>query len=416
MMMRSVSFLNRMLRVSAVLVSVMLAVACSDKDDDDPGKLDPLPGQSTSVTYAANTGSGSVEFVAASNWSAWTDSDPTRSPGDVEWIEIHNPNGGAGEVNLNFSLERNRSGQERTAYIVVVCEDDRMEFRITQSAVDDADDPTQSVYGRIVIEQIRYAEGAGGMVPDGELHTELIYADGLLREMSTSYRDDVDYGADEDYCETVETTGFDYSIAGKVSAMIRIESTYYPSGRKEIEVSEHSLDLKDSRGVSGFYRWTGEPDIHFEMTYDSAGYLKQSRNDDGGNEWTTYGFAWSGGNLQSISGDGSKVELVYADSSLLNRIPVFDLNWVFPTDLEAYDFAAGDITRIWAVAGLLGKTSRNLATSITETDKYGTKRAYRMTYRENTLEKTVVRVESFSDNQLNSYSDWEIKYYGTLER
>ena len=132
MMMRSVSFLNRMLRVSAVLVSVMLAVACSDKDDDDPGKLDPLPGQSTSVTYAANTGSGSVEFVAASNWSAWTDSDPTRSPGDVEWIEIHNPNGGAGEVNLNFSLERNRSGQERTAYIVVVCEDDRMEFRITQ--------------------------------------------------------------------------------------------------------------------------------------------------------------------------------------------------------------------------------------------------------------------------------------------
>jgi hypothetical protein len=80
-----------------------------------------------------------------------------------------------------------------------------------------------------------------------------------------------------------------------------------------------------------------------------------------------------------------------------------------PTDLECYDFAVGDPSKIFAALGLMGNPSKYLITSITEYDGK-TYYSYKMDYKENTTEKTVVTVNRFIDNSLDSYSEWTINY------
>jgi hypothetical protein len=100
----------------------------------------------------------------------------------------------------------------------------------------------------------------------------------------------------------------------------------------------------------------------------------------------------------------------YADPNLKNLHSTFDLNWVLPTGLECYDFAAGDVTRVFAATGLMGNPSDLLLTAITEyTDDRNTY-SYRMNYKENTKDRTVVAVMEFSDDIQTGYKEWTILY------
>lgn len=54
----------------------------------------------------------------------------------------------------------------------------------------------------------------------------------------------------------------------------------------------------------------------------------------------------------------------YGNPALQNLHAELDLNWLLPMELEVYDFAAGDITRLFPACGLTGKTSGLLITEI----------------------------------------------------
>ena len=115
--------------------------------------------------------------------------------------------------------------------------------------------------------------------------------------------------------------------------------------------------------------------------------------------------------MKSIrSTSGGVVTITYADPALLNLHRQLDLNWIVPGSLEYYDFAAGDITRIFASFGLMGNPSKHLATEISENDGHTTW-SCRMTYKENSAEKTVVTATDFVNGRQREYAEWEIMYH-----
>jgi len=400
-------------------IAMVSVTACGSDDDDEPGKITLGDGQDTTITLPADASDGAIRFNAVASWSAWTDSNPSRSPGDIDWIILNDTHGNAGEITLNFSLTQNITGDERSGFIVVVCEDSQLIFKVVQPASEDGDIPESLGSGHIEIVKTSYDTGANGIEPDGVTLYMLTYEGEWLKSMVCKYRDDIDRGPNQpgdDYCEVVETTTFDYNfIDGKARAIISQVSTYSPSGREERETSEHEIQFADHRAISGWYWWKDEDPVRsdFDFAYTSDGYLATSRNNDGSSTYDTSTFTWQAGNLIKISSTtGSQVSLTYSDTGLKNYYSTFDLNWALPNEIEGYDFASGDITRMWGVAGFLGKPSALLATEVREDvdDPY----SCRISYSKVTPEETKAKVMYFVNGVQRRYSDWEIKYYGKI--
>lgn len=285
--------------------------------------------------------------------------------------------------------------------------------------------------GRIEVLMKKYFVYDGSVTYDGETVYEITYNAGRPVEMVRSYRDDIDPGpgvVGEYYCITEETIDFTYDdISGNAVAESNTLDTYYPSGTVENEVSIHELAYRIGADFypiadSGSYIWPQEDDTpsRFAYDYDYDNYLKQSHNDDGEpGSWLTCDFTWKDGNLAKISQLNSYGEswlkYEYADSSLKNNIRGFDLNWLLIHNSETMDFAAGDITKIWAAFGFIGNRSKNLATCITESESGSDAIwTYRMTYKSHNKYQTEVRVEAYRNNVLDSYDEWVIKYSGAL--
>ncbi len=401
---------------TCIVILCCIVSACSSSDDE-PGKIVIPEDQPTSIAVPANQSGGQIRFTAASSWSAWTSTE-SRGINDVEWIHLEDTNGSAGEVYLNFSLDYNNTGESRTAYIIITCEDTRIVITVTQTAEDDPDIHTGTVAydGYVEIEVKRYE----GVNFDGTSNYELSYSNGLPVQMTSKWRDDMVSDQDS-YCLSTETTrfswdGYDRTDIKSVKVDMQTEVVYYPSESKEIEdPSEHYAEIKDGRAVSGWYWWTSEDTRRSEWTatYNASGYLTSSKNNDASDVWDTHSMTWSDGNLTKIVCEGESgrnITITYADESLLNLHQEFDVNWVLPTELECYDFAAGDISKVFASIGLMGNPSKNLITAITEYDGHNTYYSYRMDYKTNTKDETIVTVMHFINDVQTSYSEWTIKY------
>jgi hypothetical protein len=319
---------------------------------------------------------------------------------------------------LTFTLDNNTSGSNRTAYIIILCEDDKLVITVTQTTETEGD--STIAQGRVEIEEKWYVNNSGiGYSYDGTLNYVLEYNGDLPIKMKSTWRDDIDPGpnppADHDsYCINHETTEFSWgSDSQSVKATMQNLVTYYPSERTEIEDrSEHYAEFKDGRAVKGWYKWDDEDNrADWEATYDNAGYLASTKNNDGTSSWDTYTYSWKDGCLEKIVWTANKrVVFTYADSGLKNLHSTFDLNWVLPPDLECYDFAAGDVTKVFAGTGLMGNPSGLLLTAITEYTGDNHTYSYRMNYKENTLDRTVVTVMEFADDIQTGYKEWTINY------
>jgi hypothetical protein len=397
--------------------------SCSD-DDNESGKIELSKGESTQVSVAANTSSGSIKFTAAAPWSAYT-SAQSRSSDGVDWIHLNTTSGSAGEVTLTFTLDSNNTGSNRTAYIIIVCDGETLTITITQTTETDpdeeeGDEPQQTNDGGVIKINVQsYYNGANGYVADSYYSTySFEYRSGRPYRMVSESRDDIDPGpnppADHDsYCINHETTDFSWgSDLQSVKVTMQNNVTYYPSERTEIEdKSEHYAEFKDGRAVKGWYKWDDEDRADWEATYDNAGYLASTKNNDGTSTWDTYTYSWKDGCVEKIVWTANKrVVFTYADPSLKNLHSTFDLNWVLPTDFEYYDFAAGDVTKVFAITGLMGTPSSLLLTAITEYTSDNRTYSYRMTYKENTANRTVVTVMDFVDDVQTGYTDWIIEY------
>lgn len=396
----------------ALVCIVCSMVSCSD--DNDPKKITLPKDQPSSVTVYANATNGTINFNAAGAWSAYI-STQSRSSEEIDWLTLYITNGNAGNNVINYSLEKNNTGSSRTAYIIIICEDEQISIKITQSSEDDpnGDVPGTNANGEIKITCERYNENNGeGYYLDGTYTYELNYSNGRPIDMIAKWRDDMASGPGlkgDSYCLNVEETRFEWG-RDEVRASIRNNVTYYPSGKKEVDISEHYAALEDGYAVSGWYRWDeDETRTDWKATYDSNGYLTQTQNNDATSTWDTFKFTWKDKCITKIDWKSEKyITINYNDNNLVNRYSQFDINWVLFPELEIYDFAAGDITRIWAACGLMGKYSNLLITEITEYDGHNT-RSYRMDYK--SADPTEIRVTEFVDGIQESYADWTIEYY-----
>jgi len=398
--------------------------ACTS-EDENLYQVTLAEDQPTSITVPANQNSEQIRFTATSAWSAWTSTE-SRGVNDVEWIHLDNASGSAGDVYLNFTLDYNNTGESRTAYMIIVCGDTRIVVTITQTSDDDPDVANPITEGLVEVEVKSFDENSGqGYTFDGTTNYVITYSNGLPVRMVSKWRDDMAVGPDapadhDSYCLNEETTRFNWDGNNRIDvSSVNVDSqisvTYYPSERKEIEdPSEHFAEIEGSGVVGGWYWWPREDSNKSEWTaaYDK-GYLISSRNNDASPVWETHTMTWEDGDLTKIvsdSEDGRYITITYADPSLLNLHREFDINWVLPKELECYDFAAGDITKIFPSIGFMGKPSRHLITAITEYDGGNTTHSYRMNYTVNTREKTVVTVMYFVNDVQKSYSEWTIRY------
>ena len=403
--------MKKLIKYLSCLMIVMLActslTSCSD--DDEPGKIELAKGESSKVSVAANTSSGCIKFTAAAPWSAYT-SAQSRSSDGVDWIHLNTTGGSAGEVSLTFTLDSNTTGSNRTAYIIIVCDGETLTITITQTTETGSDGDeeigsdrdTYVELGRIEIEVNRSV----GYTYDGTTNYGLTYADGLPVYIYCAQKQ---ADASDSYWRSERTARFNYYDDG-VTVSTETVVTSYPSGTTETGSSTHRAELKDGRAVKGWYKWDDES-ANWEATYDNAGYLASTKNNDGTSIWDTYTYSWKDGCLEKIVWtEDKRVVFTYADPDLKNLHSTFDLNWVLPTGLECYDFAAGDNTRMFAATGLMGNPSNLLLTAITEYTSDRHTYSYRMNYEVNTMDRTVVTVIEFADDIQTGYKEWTINY------
>lgn len=400
--------------------------ACSSSDEDDLGNIVLPSDQATSVTVAANQSNEQIRFTASSAWSAYTSTE-SNGTDDASWIHLNSTSGPAGEAYLSFTLDYNDTGASRTGYIIILCGDTRIVITVTQTSEDDPDATDPIHDGYVKIEVKTYGGGYGqGFYYNGTCQYLLTYCMGLPLQMTATWRDDLDsYSGsshgDDSYSINTETINFLWvgnsrSDVTSVKVDTQTEAVYYPSESKEIkDVSEHYAEITGGRAVSGWYWWPREDTYRSDWTatYGTDGYLKSTSNNDASDVWETHSMTWTDGNLTKIiceEESGRNITITYADASLVNLHQEFDINWILPKELECYDFAAGDISKVFASIGLMGNPSKNLITAIDEYDGSKTTYSYRMDYSKNTKEETVVTVAHFIDDVQTSYSEWTIKY------
>lgn len=400
--------------IAVCLCALTSALSCSS--DKETKKLYLADGQPAEINLAANETAGQIKFHAASNWSAWAEEAVSSTPGEIEWLRLEDTRGEAGESYLNFSLDVNLTEKERSAVIAITCEDETVRVRVTQTTESD-DDPHPSTNTTIVkVTKTDYVYSGEYMSEDGTEFYRFEYQDNWLVSGIHEWRDDGALIYGDDYSLTTETMAFTYDKDSQsVLMLINSHTVSYPSKSETTETSEHFAEYNRGNITSGWYQFSGDAvRSNYQIDYDKDGRLLQTRNDDATGRWDTCDFEWSDGNLAGIrSSTGITVTLRYGDPSLINR-RYFDLNWILPAELECYDFAAGDITRIFAGAGMLGTPSNSRLTEITESD--GTRTySYRISYTEDSLSQTNVTVDLFTDGFKTSSSKWIIEYTGLLD-
>jgi hypothetical protein len=131
----------------------------------------------------------------------------------------------------------------------------------------------------------------------------------------------------------------------------------------------HITDGKksDGRVTSGsYYNENSTDKTTFTVSYDSNGYVSQTKRVLPDGTSTTYTFTWTDGNLTKIeSSAGPVATITYSKYDAV--VSSFDLNWVIPS-LDFLSECTGDAKKLWAVVGKFGKQSANLFTIIKVTD------------------------------------------------
>lgn len=396
--------------------------ACSDDDGPDSGKISLPKDQPTTISVAANETEGQITLNSNVNISVWVSETKDGSPAtDIDWITVNQPHKDDGMWFINYNLQPNTTGASRTAYIIVVAEDEKVTFTITQTNEEDPGIPDSVADGHIMIscETFEDYTGSGSYKSDGEHFYELHLVADFPDKMFSAWTDEIANGpgqSGDTECETVQTTEFRRTPSG-ISATITDHMVYRPSGREEIvTLSEHLMNFLGEQRIAkdGSYKWMDEDEtIGWQATYDDAGHIIQMNNNDGGTDWLYYLFTWKDGLLTKIeeARTGNSVTFTYANPSLRNLFKNFDLNWILPKELETLDFAAGDITKIWSSLGYLGLPSTLLATEISEYRKEDNLTyTYRMNYELHTSGRIKVNVAHLVNGVQNSYDVWDFKF------
>lgn len=409
-----------------------LFASCDSSDTEETFKLKLAEGQASELTFDADETQGEVRFAAAASWSAWTESSIDGDRDETAWLRLDVTRGEAGGNTVSFSMEPNTTGQPRTERIIIVCEDTRLTVTVTQAADNGGNKPEQPGSGFVEATcTTHYADSYDDGSGTATVYM-LEYENGKPQRMRTSWREYIPQAAgvrqtlrghlhrtphgrnsQDSYCTVSQQFDFNWTVSDVTIDMTE-SLEYYPSGDTEAgETSRHYARFNGTAVTEGWFRWDeDEQRTDWALSYDEEGRIRSSRENDGGSGWSVYSFYWTDNNLTLIDcAEWGQVSMKYGNPALQNLHAELDLNWLLPMELEVYDFAAGDITRLYPACGLTGKTSGLLITEITEKMNGDGTRTYRMNYRENTPERTLVTVSEYYNGTLRVYHEWEIVYH-----
>lgn len=317
------------------IVAMCGIAACST--DDDPANIELSTTQSSKVKLYADQTSGNISFTAPASWSAWV-SPTSRAGVEIDWLKLNTTSGSAGDISLSFTLDRNDTGSSRTAFIIIVCGDERLSFEITQTAEANGNTPTSGP-------RLKFANAISSAFP---LYRILDY-DGNLFSYESAFEN-------ESGAEVVSMiTGNDGKCIFNYSDDLIAEDSY---GRKWIITLGGGTNHNYATRIQCF---NGEENVSFVIDYNGNYPTKFIQYKNGKVDETSE-LTWQNGDITSVKTtfNGGSTTLVpkYSDVENICNLMLYDTQlWV---DLNE--------TQLFYFLGILGNGTKHLITSSTTTE------------------------------------------------
>ncbi len=365
-----------LVRLMLMLSAACFIVSCGDDDPTPSSEISWTKGTSTNQTFYADAASeaAQVKFNAAASWVATVkETAASRAGGSsVDWLTLSQYSGGAGLNAITISLKENTTGTDRQAMVRITCGETTLAMNVQQKAVKQQEPGGDAPKG--VVSKIT-CKSWYGSEDDGEYTVEFFYDNqGRVARMVQVEQDEYDSvtgesGTEESKAEVTLTYGngtVSYYIAHSVNGTVNPNEWVKGSATLDAQgrvVSGEYTDMEeDEEGDNEEYHST------YTLTYDANGYLVKCEGMDGDDPLTET-MTWSAGNLTQVKwGRENGQDLI--DRAVYGQVKNsanIDFNWFLALDSEGFDFATGDPYKIFAMLGMVGKRTANLATKVTET-------------------------------------------------
>lgn len=124
-------------------VMMLIIASCGKPESAIPKKLDPTPTQivedpiviegstDTKPTFSDAGGKSTVKFTAKASWTASIINTKADS-----WVSLDKDSGGAGEITLTITVEKNETPDERNATVQIKSEGTTISVVVTQKQKD----------------------------------------------------------------------------------------------------------------------------------------------------------------------------------------------------------------------------------------------------------------------------------------
>lgn len=388
-------------------MNMVFLSACSEKGDDASGDIQLAPGSSHSFSIHADqtepTPDG-ISFTASGPWRATVAETRASNSGNGEeaspWLIVSPDHGdAAGNYTIHISLGINTTGKDRKAVITIECGSSKITITVEQKATteegtvpDEGGDPVVPPAGKKRISHIEIIQYNSQGTSYGNNSADFSYdSQNRLTEITVtgSYPEDEDiplpspdtrraFAPTRAAVSFSNTASFTYGERNVTYTATRTEdgtsSSYKETGSVELD--------EEGRAVSGTYHYYSEDENGlidetyrtYELTYDAAGYLTRTVQDEGETNQESR-ITWSGGNPTAVKWGTNSSGEEAIDRASYGKIPNrsnLDLNWSFLlANTEGWAFSTGDSNQFFSLIGLMGKRPAQMVTTITPTDVFG---------------------------------------------
>lgn len=118
----------RWLLICLIIVSPFGMISCDDDKEEIKGDRITINEDQLNISFEAEETSASIKFTALSSWTA-----TVKEKGSSNWLTLSSEQGVGGIVNLNLTLKKNTTKDNRTAIIIITCGITNKEINVVQA-------------------------------------------------------------------------------------------------------------------------------------------------------------------------------------------------------------------------------------------------------------------------------------------
>ena len=261
-----------------MLLSLAGYMACSD-DNNDINTITITKEQQNQTVYADETAK-TIRFTAMEAWRTKVEYIATKAAATVDnWVTLDPPEGEAGEVAIQVTLDLNHTGSDRRAEVKIICAGTMITVTIEQKGkTADGEVPVQlKKVSTVEIREITNNED--GSSESKDLYTFRYDEKGRLTEQSL---------LEDNGEETLLQLSYD--ATGKVNVTEKGESEQWTVALNDKGYAAQ-LEVKGSYG--------GYNDRLYTFSYDAEGHLVQEtwKNDNNSAKTEYIDYSWQNGNF-----------------------------------------------------------------------------------------------------------------------